>query len=47
MPCERVSDAENADLEFNDDLWKLKERAIKLLDTCADQVDARILRSKK
>jgi hypothetical protein len=41
-----VSEADNADLQTNDDLWNLKERAIRLLDTCADQVDARIQRSQ-
>jgi len=46
VPCKRVSDQENAGLQTNDDLWQLKERAIKLLDTCADQVDARIKRGK-
>lgn len=45
MPCERVTDAD-ADLQQNGDVWDLKDRAINLLDTCADQVDAQILRSK-
>ncbi|KPW97083.1 Uncharacterized protein ALO79_05896 [Pseudomonas syringae pv. castaneae] len=27
-------------------MWELKDQAIKLLDTCADQVDAQIQRSK-
>ncbi|WP_373754550.1 hypothetical protein [Pseudomonas sp.] len=44
VPCERVGDDE--DLRLNGDLWALKDRAINLLDTCADQVDAQILRSK-
>ncbi|WP_269083333.1 hypothetical protein [Pseudomonas sp. Leaf129] len=34
------------DLALNGDLWALKDRAINLLDTCADQVDAQILRSQ-
>lgn len=47
VPCERVADEENADLQSNGDVWELKDRAIKLLDTCADQVDASILRSQR
>jgi starvation-inducible outer membrane lipoprotein len=45
IPCERV-DQEDADLRFNGDVWELKDKAIKLLDTCADQVDAQIVRSQ-
>ena len=45
VPCERVS-ATDDDLALNGDLWALKDRAINLLDTCADQVDAQILRSQ-
>ncbi|RMO08975.1 hypothetical protein ALQ47_04489 [Pseudomonas cichorii] len=30
----------------NGDVWELKDQAIKLLDTCADQVDAQIQRSR-
>ncbi len=45
MPCERVTDAD-ADLQLNGDVWALKDRAVNLLDTCADQVDAQILRSQ-
>ncbi|MEN5032529.1 hypothetical protein [Pseudomonas sp. Ps21-P2] len=45
IPCERVN-AEDADLRDNGDVWELKDQAIKLLDTCADQVDAQIVRSK-
>ena len=43
MPCERVADEDLAD---NGQLWELKNQAINLLDTCADQVDAQILRSQ-
>ncbi len=43
MPCERVEDE---DLHTNGQVWELKNKAIKLLDTCADQVDARIKRSQ-
>ncbi|WP_296188059.1 hypothetical protein [Pseudomonas sp. UBA1879] len=45
IPCERVNNADY-DLTLNGDLWDLKDRAINLLDTCADQVDAQIQRSK-
>lgn len=45
IPCERV-DQDDADLRFNGDVWELKDRAINLLDTCADQVDAQIKRSQ-
>ncbi|MEN4753005.1 MULTISPECIES: Rz1-like lysis system protein LysC [Pseudomonas] len=45
IPCERVN-AEDTDLRDNGDVWELKDQAIKLLDTCADQVDAQIVRSK-
>jgi len=45
IPCERV-DQEDADLRLNGDVWELKDKAIKLLDTCADQVDAQIVRSQ-
>ena len=45
IPCERV-DQDEADLRFNGDVWELKDKAIKLLDTCADQVDAQIVRSQ-
>nr|WP_258198672.1 hypothetical protein [Pseudomonas sp. GBPI_506] len=45
IPCERV-DADDADLRLNGDVWELKDKAIKLLDTCADQVDAQIVRSQ-
>jgi len=44
IPCERVED--DSDLLDNGSLWDLKDQAIKLLDTCADQVDAQIVRSK-
>lgn len=44
IPCERVE--EDSDLLDNGSLWDLKDQAIKLLDTCADQVDAQIVRSK-
>lgn len=44
VPCERVSDNDD-NLDLNGDLWALKDRAINLLDTCADQVDAQIKRS--
>ncbi|WP_296254718.1 MULTISPECIES: hypothetical protein [unclassified Pseudomonas] len=46
VPCERINAADE-DLMSNGDLWALKDRAINLLDTCADQVDAQILRSKR
>ncbi|WP_177328576.1 hypothetical protein [Pseudomonas sp. ES3-33] len=47
MPCERIDAAEaEAGLRLNGDVWELKDQAIKLLDTCADQVDAQIVRSK-
>nr|WP_249685394.1 hypothetical protein [Pseudomonas syringae] len=42
-PCERIN-ADEVDLRSNGDVWELKDQAIKLLDTCADQVDAQILR---
>ena len=45
IPCERV-DQEDADLRYNGDVWELKDKAVKLLDTCADQVDAQIVRSQ-
>ena len=45
VPCERVTDADE-DLALNGDLWALKDRAVNLLDTCADQVDAQIKRSQ-
>nr|WP_268947471.1 hypothetical protein [Pseudomonas syringae] len=45
IPCERINPDE-ADLRSNGDVWELKDQAIKLLDTCADQVDAQILRSQ-
>jgi hypothetical protein len=45
IPCERVS-ADDSDLRLNGDVWELKDRAIQLLDTCADQVDAQIVRSQ-
>lgn len=45
IPCERV-DQDQADLRLNGDVWELKDLAIKLLDTCADQVDAQIVRSQ-
>ncbi|MGQ3824213.1 MULTISPECIES: hypothetical protein [Pseudomonas] len=45
VPCERVSDSDE-DLALNGDLWALKDRAVNLLDTCADQVDAQIQRSQ-
>ncbi|MCT8948415.1 hypothetical protein [Pseudomonas iridis] len=45
VPCERV-DADQTDLRLNGDVWALKDRAIELLDTCADQVDAQIKRSQ-
>ncbi|MBS4081860.1 hypothetical protein, partial [Pseudomonas rustica] len=43
VPCERVADEDLAD---NGQLWELKNQAINLLDTCADQVDAQIKRSQ-
>lgn len=46
VPCERISDDEASSLQNNGDAWELKDRAINLLDTCADQVDAQILRSQ-
>ncbi|WP_342030379.1 hypothetical protein [Pseudomonas sp. CFBP 13719] len=45
VPCERVSDSDD-NLALNGDLWALKDRAVNLLDTCADQVDAQIKRSQ-
>lgn len=45
IPCERI-DPDAADLHLNGDVWELKDQAIKLLDTCADQVDAQIKRSQ-
>ncbi|WP_341522987.1 hypothetical protein AABC73_06960 [Pseudomonas sp. G.S.17] len=45
IPCERISQSED-DLALNGDLWALKDRAVNLLDTCADQVDAQIVRSQ-
>lgn len=45
IPCERVN-ADDTDLRDNGDVWELKDQAIKLLDTCADQVDAQIVRSQ-
>ncbi|MCH4880126.1 hypothetical protein EQV97_22460 [Pseudomonas sp. TMW22090] len=45
IPCERVHQ-DDADLRLNGDVWELKDKAIKLLDTCADQVDAQIKRSQ-
>ena len=45
IPCERV-DVDATDLRLNGDVWELKDQAIKLLDTCADQVDAQIKRSQ-
>lgn len=45
IPCERVDEGA-ADLRLNGDVWELKDRAINLLDTCADQVDAQIKRSQ-
>ncbi|KJH75615.1 hypothetical protein UB23_18005 [Pseudomonas sp. ES3-33] len=44
VPCERIDEAQ-ADLRDNGDVWQLKDQAINLLDTCADQVDAQIKRS--
>ncbi|GFM73592.1 hypothetical protein PSCICL_45840 [Pseudomonas cichorii] len=46
VPCERISDEEAGSLQNNGDAWELKDRAINLLDTCADQVDAQIKRSQ-
>lgn len=47
IPCERIDQAESeAGLRMNGDVWELKDQAIKLLDTCADQVDAQIVRSQ-
>lgn len=47
VPCERIDQAEaDAALGYNGDVWNLKDRAINLLDTCADQVDAQIKRSQ-
>ncbi len=45
MPCERISFSDD-DLSLNGDLWAMKDRAVNLLDTCADQVDAQIKRSQ-
>ncbi|WP_441005280.1 Rz1-like lysis system protein LysC [Xanthomonas sp. WHRI 1810A] len=45
IPCERVN-TDDTDLRDNGDVWELKDQAIKLLDTCADQVDAQIQRSR-
>ncbi|WP_256601961.1 hypothetical protein [Pseudomonas sp. RIT412] len=45
VPCERINEKDE-DLVLNGDLWALKDRAVNLLDTCADQVDAQIQRSK-
>lgn len=45
IPCERV-DQDDTDLRLNGDVWELKDKAINLLDTCADQVDAQIVRSQ-
>jgi hypothetical protein len=45
IPCERISQTDD-DLALNGDLWALKDRAVNLLDTCADQVDAQIKRSQ-
>lgn len=45
IPCERITQSED-DLALNGDLWALKDRAVNLLDTCADQVDAQIVRSQ-
>jgi hypothetical protein len=45
VPCERI-DADESGLRLNGDVWELKDQAIKLLDTCADQVDAQIVRSQ-
>ena len=45
IPCERIIESED-DLALNGDLWALKDRAVNLLDTCADQVDAQIVRSQ-
>lgn len=45
VACERIS-ASDEELAVNGDLWALKDRAINLLDTCADQVDAQIKRSQ-
>jgi hypothetical protein len=45
IPCERI-DADDTDLRLNGDVWALKDRAIELLDTCADQVDAQIKRNQ-
>lgn len=45
IPCERINDSDE-DLRLNGDVWELKDKAVRLLDTCADQVDAQILRSQ-
>ena len=45
IPCERIDDSDE-NLGLNGDLWELKDKAVRLLDTCADQVDAQILRSQ-
>jgi hypothetical protein len=45
IPCERAAE-DQTDLRLNGDVWALKDRAIELLDTCADQVDAQIKRSQ-
>ena len=40
-PCKRITEAEDNPAS-NGELWSLKNRAIALLDKCADQVDAQI-----
>lgn len=40
-PCKRIAEAEDNPAS-NGELWSLKNRAIALLDKCADQVDAQI-----
>lgn len=45
VPCERINEG-TYDLRLNGDVWQLKDQAINLLDTCADQVDAQIKRSQ-
>ncbi len=45
VPCERIDEGTYI-LHLNGDVWQLKDQAINLLDTCADQVDAQIKRSQ-
>lgn len=40
-PCKRITEREDSPAS-NGELWSLKDRAIELLDKCADQVDSQI-----